>query len=397
MFHCEPRALLLSATTFVFLGLPTFVACASSPRPPVEVCIDNVCAKSEGVTSPGASGSAIKFHPGHYVLLDGGILSDSVRASHLSQIDELASEPSVKGVALYVYWSQLEGNTAGDYSKGFALIDEYLKHLAPIGKQLILGINERMFGKSIPATFDGGSNFPAYLNDPRYNGGWVVTLGQAQATGSLAAICRVWEQPVMDRLIALTKAYGQRYNSNPNFEMFSLGETAVGGAADFGFTSDAYATQLVRWGIAARQAFQNTGIRLNANFIGSDKQMGGLISSFARVSGAVGGPDVIPSRSIQANNVFNGSIGGIDYRGVLPWVSEVQVLGWKYGNETPEELFNSVKNSMRPSYFVWYRNAWSGQNVHKWTTGILPFIRSVDGSVPGVNCPSAYKDGCISN
>jgi hypothetical protein len=131
-----------------------------------------------------------------------------------------------------------------------------------------------------------------------------------------------------------------------------------------------------------------------------------LIKFCAALRCAVGGPDVIPSEDIQANRVFSGGGGGTDYRGILPFVAEVQSpeLGGHEGTWTPAQLYDhSIKgnasvgiNGTHPQYFVWLRNTWSGGAAQQWSTGILPFVQSIKGAVASTACPSAYTSGCRS-
>ena len=149
--------------------------------------------------------------------------------------------------------------------------------------------------------------------------------------------------------------------------------------------------QFKRLYTASRAAWPNTSLRLAANYVGSDAQTVDLIKFCAALRCAVGGPDVIPSEDIQANSVFSGEGGGTDYRGILPFVAEIQSpeLGGHEGTWTPAQLYDHSMNGnasagingTRPQYFVWLRNTWSGGAAQQWSTGILPFIRSINGAV----------------
>lgn len=103
---------------------------------------------------------------------------------------------------------------------------------------------------------------------------------------------------------------------------------------------------------------------------------------------AVGGPDVIPKQQIQADRLYMGGAGK-DYRGIMPWVAEVQSpsLGGHEGTFTPQQLYDSGM-ARQPSHFVWYRNTWSGGAEQKWDTGILPFIKKVGGATK-TSCPAS--------
>ncbi len=356
------------------LTLLAFNAHASKPRAPTSFCVDDKCAPDP------VEASRLKWHPGHYMLLDGNMTTPELRAQHFKQIDAIAAEPSVRGVKLVLYWGAVE-RSQGDYTAGFAIIDQYLANLAASNKYLILSVQDRLFGGHDPATLD--KYFPAY-----------VTKAYGTSVMRNGLTLRVWQQPTMDREIAMAKAIAARYDGHPNFEMYQAEETAIAvPLGTNGYSIEAYGVQLKRMISASRGAFKQTIVRLSANFFGSDTQMHDLIAYCNTFNVAVGGPDTIPTQQIQADRLFMGS-AGTDYRGVLPWVSEVQspsLCGTK-GCFTAKQLYD---NGMlrQASHFVWYRNTWSGGAEQKWDTGILPFIKSIKGATKSA-CPQTYAGGC---
>jgi hypothetical protein len=267
----------------------------------------------------------------------------------------------------------------------------------------------------MPAVFGGyGSNWadfiPAYLvNQSQYG----ITEFDLNGSGLQA---RIWQKATSDRLIALTNAYGARYNSHPNFEMFTIGETSVNvSEGKDGYSLGALDEQLTRQMSAARAAFPNTAVRLGANWYGSDGWMIALLKRAAEMDIAVGGPDVVPRSAVQSNQVFTGaSAGSTDLRGIVPFVAEVQSpsLGGKVGTYTAEQLYlaamegvstrsggatgsgTAVFRAVEPQYFVWYVNTWSGGAEQKWDSGILPYIRKINGAVFSTTCPKGYSAGC---
>jgi hypothetical protein len=298
----------------------------------------------------------------------------------MRQIDWIANEPSVRGVKLVLYWGALE-TSPGDYSAGYALIDQYLAKLKATNKYLILSVQDRLFGGHEPSTI--AEYFPDYI---------IKTYGITRMANGMTL--RVWQAPVMDREIALLKALGMRYNSHPNFEMIQVDETsiAVTNGVD-GFSISAHGDQTKRLLAAIRPIWTHTLIRLPTNFFGSDKRMTDLLDYANKYRVAVGGPDVIPNQAIQADRVFMGGAGK-DYRGVMAWVAEVQSpsLGGHEGTFSPRELYDSGMQR-KPSHFVWYRNTWSGGAAQKWDTGILPFIRSIKGATVDA-CPTSFRGAC---
>jgi hypothetical protein len=347
-------------------------AVAAKPRPPSKFCVESNCVADKS----GAAG--VKWHPGHYMLLDGVKHSAASQAAHFKQIDAIANEPAIKGVKLWLYWGAVE-KSPGDYAAGYAIIDSYLKKLAASDKHLILSIQSRRYGNSDPK--DLPELFPSYIvNGAEYG---ISKMNNGMTT-------RSWQPATMDRLIALSKAMAARYDRHPNFEMYQTEETSVGVAKNQdGYSLGAYATQLKRLIDSSAPAWDNTVLRLSANFFGGDTQMAELIAYCAARGVAIGGPDVIPDQTIQANRVFAGTAGGSkDFRGVVPWISEIQSpsLGGHEGTFTPRELYDDGMNQMQANYFVWYRNTWQGGPDQKWDSGILPFIRSIKGATK-TTCP----------
>jgi hypothetical protein len=335
---------------------------------------------------------SIKWHPGHYVWLDRSDISNpTTQAKQLAQIDALARESTIRGVQLLVFWSDLEGDQ-GDYSQGFAILDKYVAELSRYGKRLMLGVWPGIFGSSCAGLKCDLTRFwPTYI----VNGS---SYGISELDNSKGVYARVWQQATMDRYIGLYQALGNRYDSNPNVEMVVAGETAVdikSGVDDFSTAS--YEAQLKRFYVAARAAWPHTQVRLAANYLTPDSLMEDLYAQCARLNCAIGGPDVIPGRTIQANQIFSGTIGGIDYRGVLPWIAEIQSpeLGGNHGTFTAQQLYTDAM-SMQASYYVWYQNGYLGGPAQRWNTGILPFIRSINGQT-NTTCPSSFRSQCITD
>ena len=292
-------------------ALIAFSVSAAEPKRPANVCIEG--AADCGTTPDQTASDRIKWHPGHYVYLDDKVAVNNIaqrRKAHFRQIDALNADPTVKGIKLNIYWAVLEGPKAGDYSQGFEVIDSYLEKLGSlkIPRRLMVVIDDRAFSKYDSTRMDAiRSILPEYLFTPAYNGGYVTGEG----SGNLGLGARIWEKPVMDRLIALSQALAKRYDKHPLFEMVGFNETTWG-IPGSGLDRDAYYAQLQRWFDASKKAWAHTQLRLNANYLGPDATMRSLIDYTIKGGGvAVGGPDPeIAGRRVQANHVFRGESGG---------------------------------------------------------------------------------------
>lgn len=403
-------------------GLVTVTAAAAGTSGNIVVqASDGILAADTSCSVTVASSGSIKWNPGFYVYYSPSKyprtnytnIAPTPLAQMLTFMDEIKDEP-IKGIQVIAYWGEYEGGTAGDYSGGFSWVDALLAKAVTNGQHLLLGVQPVHYG-NYPSNWTFA--FPAYIVAPA-NGGtdaagtYGITPQNINGTGLQT---RIWQKATMDRLIALSQAYGARYNSHANFEMFATGETSVNiTVGTNGYSFAAFDAQLKRQMTADRAAWPNTAIRLNANYYFSSTNNVEVISlvDYARNEKiAVGGPDVLPDETIRANQAFTGAYAGsTDWRGVIPFVAEVQSpeLGGKEGTYTNEQLYlaamqgistasggatgsgSAVFRATRPQYFVWYYNTWSGGDEQKWATGTLPFIQSISGAVYSTTYPSGY-------
>jgi hypothetical protein len=324
---------------------------------------------------------AVKWHPGHYMMLANGNGTQDAR----SQIDEIANETSIKGVLLFVYWNQIE-KSKGVYD--FSAIDLYVNKLKTMAKpkRLVVHIRDRRFGSTSKTGI-----IPAYmLSDPIYKG------GVAYQPDNNSVVARLWEPAVMDRLIALYRALGTRYNSSPYVEGFATGETAIGFGADkskwpSGFSHSTLLAQYVRFARSARSTMPNTNIFMNTNSAGSDANMAILIQALYESRVAAGGPSTIPNRLLSSQRVWTGATGA-DYRGLIAIGTGVEsfVLGGVHGDYTPKQIGDWAYNPLRVTHLFWIRNTYVAHSSpdQKWYTGILPYLRT--NPPTRTACPTAY-------
>lgn len=376
----------LAALLLMFAAAMPAVA-QVAPKSPV-LCIDN---DPDCQDDPSDSGTAIKWHPGHYMRLP----ENASQSNHFSQIDELASEAAFRGVSLRLFWYELE-TSKGVYD--FSTIDAYLDKLKKVNAsvrrtaglpefRLIVHVHERKFNASTPSGI-----VPNYLlTESAYNGGVAQTKN--------GYIARHWEQPVMDRFIALWQALGKRYDADPYLVAITTGETTMG----FGSTGppDSYspAAMHAQWRrliSAARVAAPHTSIVLNTNMLGTDEQMKETLNHLVSQRAAAGGPDILPGETLQAQRIWTGAVGGVDYRGNLAILHSMDAagLGGGQGDYLPQEVFDFAYKTLKVNYLIWARNTWVGTAAQQWTTGILPVIRAN----PALHsaCPKSYQS-CKQN
>jgi hypothetical protein len=345
------------------------------------------CSKDPASCAGTKSGpaDAIKWHPGQYMSMRNSHRYDRV---DLGYISELANEPTVIGVLRDWRWGDIE-DERGVYD--FSEIDKYLQALKalPTPKRFIIRIEDRAFGNQ------KSSVVPDYMRaDPAYLGG--------QAPMGSGVVARIWEAPVMDRLIALYQALGARYDAEPLVEGISTSETAIGFNKDYPapatYSTGALLTQLKRLIAAERLAWPHSNVFAETNYLGSNSQMEDFISFCVDQQAVIGGPDVVPERALQSDEIMRGELGAAkDYRGIVAIKAEVQAssLGERW-TITPSDLYAQAYSTDRSNYIFWDRNDFYGNAAEKWTTGILPFIRSVNGQTVSA-CPKSFHDKCMTN
>jgi hypothetical protein len=378
-------------------ALSSTAALAAQPMAPTPLCVDDKCTDEK----PSVVGKAVKWHPGHYLWITGYSFSPSWLSTFKSEVDSFCSNDKIQGVQLTIAWSSLEG-AKDDYSNGFNYVDQILAKLKSCNKRLMMGFKYSDFGPIYTTTPTSAWMLPSYLTSSSEYKGSSPVYGVAYSppgvywAGSLRMIARVWEPAVMDRLIAMKKAYGARYNKDPAVEMISAGETAIGAPPETGFSYSAYIPQLKRAMSAYSAAWPNTLLRLPANFTGSSSQMQELFDHCRSLGNCgVGGPDPelpLPeiSRTVQANRLFRGLDGGTDMRGQIPWIGEQQDLGVlssvKMCCESISDVANYQKSTMHNSYQIWVKR---GETLPT----LLKYLAD-DGSVYLNSCPTKFTGGC---
>ncbi len=403
----------LVSLVFVSTGFAQGPSGDASPNPPT-LCVKTCPSGSATTTTPTThAATGVKWHPGTYVWV-GGISNPEGTSQILSGLSAICTNTNITGIQVVLKWVVLESTAAGDYSKGFAVVDSILQKARSCNKRVMVQIAERIFGSwDTTPTVDrlASSTYPAYLATSTFGtccgvldktgselqfGGVVTALAGKDFSGQFS-IARLWDPVVMDRMIALSKAYAARYDNDPYFEMLSLGESAVGAYPSLSLS--ALYEQLKRFHAESAQAWPHTQSRMNLNFTAGDPSMRDLIDYCRSLKNCVvGGPDPelpLPNitRPIQANRVFRGAecdgCALTDYRGSLAWVGEQQWFGldvsWRLA---PSMLAAYQRDTMRNSYMIWPNNS------SRWSE-VLAQINA-DHSVATLACPRNFGS-CDTN
>jgi hypothetical protein len=224
-------------------------------------------------SAPAAAPDTAKWHPGHYVFVGQG----QIRPEHLAE--------HFRGVQKLYTWSALEP-AEGRYD--FAQIRHDLTILQPHGKQLVLQVQYKAFGK-------GQRRVPAYVQGSQYGGGVYLA-----SSGSYDPV--IWNARVGQRMDALFAALGREFDGEPGVEAVVLPETSPSAALDRKpqpgverYTVEIYVAALKARMAALRQAFPHTVVIQYANF--PQAALPELTASMQELGVGLGGPDVYPRAS----------------------------------------------------------------------------------------------------
>jgi hypothetical protein len=104
---------------------------------------------------------------------------------------------------------------------------------------------------------------------------------------------------------------------------------------------------------------------------------------------AAGGSNTIPGDMTLGQRVMTG-VTGSDFRGILAIGSAVETgeLGGSHGDFTPKQISDYAYGTLKSNYVFWTYNTWMGDATQRWSTGILPFLRT--NPPYRTKCPTSY-------
>lgn len=293
------------------------------------------------VTTAALNPSGVKLH----AITQGGFYGYSDATSYAGTLSATTAFlkrtdiQNIAGVQVYFRVGEMEA-TQGNYTQLFADVDNLITLCRAAGKRLAFGVWERGFGPS-----DGTSNGmspPAYMKGgtaatgaPAGSNSYTCWAAQGASFGGVDSILNYGSTTCLNDIIAMYQAIGDRYNGNPTVECFIwFGETAFSPAANTP-SAAAFNSAILQIAKAIAPHWQNTLIRLEANFIpgGSNANMAGWLALYDTLPNFVaGGPDPVTTPPLtgfttNANSDFTGNSLGPDRRGSNPWWSECQTNG----------------------------------------------------------------------
>ena len=225
-----------------------------------------------------ASPVPVKWHPGHYVYVGAGELTENI-----------LTLPHFRGVQKNYYWCQLEPEK-GRYD--FAPLKADLKLARKHGRQLVMQLTYKSFAKGV-------RNVPDYLAGEDYGGGVYVAV-----TGACNPV--IWNANVAARFDALIQALGREFDRDPNLEAVNLPETALSAnllkSPQPGvepYTDEAYFEALKQGMTTLRHAFPGTVVIQYTNF--PPKLLDRRTEYEMAIGVGMGGPDVYPFEDALSN------------------------------------------------------------------------------------------------
>ena len=301
----------------------------------ISACASDLKAAGDTAKTPLAKG--VKWHPGHYMMV-------KTAATQKEYV-----HPSFLGIQKFYYWKNLEP-AQGRYD--FSEIKSDLAFLGKHGKRLVIQIQTKAFG-------EGANVAPACLKNPEFGGGLYKTT-----TGSYNPV--IWNDKVNARLLALYRALGKEFNSDPYLEAVVIPETAPSSSIARGtpqpgvepFTIRKFVDALKIGMKTLKDAFLNTVVIQYTNF--PPEALQELTDYQKEIGVGLGGPDIRPY-----DTGLSGSSKGV-YR-FYPQLSGIVPLGTAVQSEdyvrktrkgpldpTPvNEIYEFGRDKLHLNYIFW--------------------------------------------
>lgn len=307
-------------------------------------------------TSGGYSGG-LKYNPGHYIAMNDW--------EGQSAMIEAVTKPGVKGVLVRYLWRDLEPSH-GQYN--FSKIQSDLQLMADHGKQLVVRVEDKSFEPHIKPT-------PSYM--------WANhTLWHANWRGGYVA--KRWDSWVTDRMGALTKAMGARFDNHPNFEGITFEESTLSFTnaqmKQYGYSPERYRDETIRMLKNTRAHFPKSQVFWSMNFFeGKQEYIGQIANAVAPLKIAMGGPDVMPDDWPLKTHTYPYYR---QFKDRMTLFASMQYVAYNHPRAdkktkywTPSQLFWFAKDQLHAKYMFWtQKRTAEPRDSYTWLDA-LPVIR----------------------
>jgi hypothetical protein len=289
----------------------------------------------------------VKWYPGHYALPG---LNDT-DTSKLALWDDINASGGWQGAHVRYFWGDLE-TTLGNYNFTKILVDR--NRLAAYNMRLVIQIQIADFGSGFTTL---GRLAPSYLAGSEYGGGAAYLADRR--------ILRVWDANVVTRLLALDSALAAQFEGDGAVSGFILAETALGAVqSEPGYTNANFHTQLNRRIAACEVDWPTTPRFVFFNWLlGTDSDRAALGAYCASHTTGLGGPDIKPPELTDGMDVWLGTNGGVDYRGMIPSCYSNQADS--VNNWSISQLYNYALSPLQTNYLNTF--ARPDGNPNTWT------------------------------
>lgn len=332
--------------------------------------------------------SGTKFHPGHYVMtsISRAYLPEERSRRRLAFIKDHLDNEQIRGFMSHFEWKVLEPER-GRYN--LKPIADILESLEGSDKHLAIYLRDRNFSRNC-----NKAPVPKYLLKPEF--------GQPYKH-RITCMVELYNPRVVDRKIALYKAIAARFDSHPNLEMITDGETAIGGSADY--SHERWAAEIQRFFIEVKRHFRHTMVLIQMNFLGDGTR---LLSKVAKTiestgGGALGLPDTVPCRrrDIPESAVCEYTIPGYDvlrdFQGRVAIAPTADT--WDLRIDEAASVYDMALDYLGADHVFWSRRFTSRRDTYPeepdsyFDREILPLLKE-RGSDIASKCPSSLAP-CI--
>lgn len=394
----------------------TGVSASVSARIRARDASGNLSTWSPPVSRSPSSGATMAWNPNDYVRTNSQPYDEN-RSTLIAEYSTIFADvgANISGIATQFAWGDIE-ETKGDYSAGFAMIDAHIAACESLGYKLILQLKTRKFGgSSVPSVPQANQKAtPDYL----ISEGQVFVCSDGGGEG--AALHRSY---VMDRLLLMLAALGERYNDNPTVEAIEFGELSynmANDAAQWGETN--YITQVNRLADNLRTYFPNKACYVGINYVWGQSQTQTFATRAMDAGIGMSGPDAITNESDgPASWPRQSSWGAYVFRGYawngstrfdsatipdryleLPSKYEMQVI--PNSGMTAQIYREFARDYLKCTHFVWTRytagtavprGGPSSVTACEWDLGVIPYLNSSPGPLR-ITFPTRYTDDGFS-